>query len=115
FAESLGRPKDAIALWQSILREHPDDFVGSETTWMYAYRSMDRLLAGSGRKLYAPFEAEAEELYQQGLQGDGTAALARVLEEYPNSKRVSDAYLEISRRHVARGQHAEAVRAIHDY
>ena len=115
YCEKRDRYEGALAHYQTLIRDYPEDIIGSRTAWMYGYSRIDAILRGQGRELYAKQESESRQLLQRARESDSTALLQRILDLYPNSTSVSDAYLDISRSHIEQGRHAEAVRSIHEY
>ena len=115
FSEKMGRHAQALDHFQEILRSYPNDSVGRVTTWILAYERVGKLIEERGPSIYAAQQNQAELLFRQAKDGGGTGLLRQILDHFPNSSLVTDAYLEISKRHLEEGRPDVAVHCIHEY
>ncbi len=110
------RGADAVAFYQQALHRYADETIGqtfgnATTIWRFAFDHIQALVASAGPKAYEAQERAAKDLLADGKTGN-LDALRAVLDRYPNSGAVDEAYLELSRRLRESKRDREALAAV---
>ncbi len=111
FQEKLGLWEAEVASLEGLLKETPYEIVAlgnsmETSAGLYAETEITRLIAEHGRACYARFDREAADLVTTGKAEDYT----KVLRVYPNSLKVGEALLGLSRIAASSGRYSEAAR-----
>lgn len=107
--EEQGRHREAVDFYQEVILRFPDAVVGGESAWNYGGKAIERLMETAGRTIYSAQDRRARELLRKGRSGDDLSALRAVLQRYPQSSVVEEAYLELTRRLLEAGSYHEAL------
>ncbi|PIE22814.1 MAG: hypothetical protein CSA62_10215 [Planctomycetota bacterium] len=100
-----------IELLHLILRSYSGEQIDSTPSRAFALAQMRRLLDRFGQKLYAPFEAEAQQLLV-GAAEDGTR-LRSILDRYPLSTAAREALLQLAAQAAQTNDLAKCLTALH--
>jgi outer membrane protein assembly factor BamB len=111
-AERQGRFAEAVAHYQTIIRDYATEALGSDTAWRWARDRISELMERQGANIYAAEESRAAQLFADGRKAESLNALQSLLELYPNSSFAPRAHLEVARRQIASGRAGEAVSSI---
>jgi outer membrane protein assembly factor BamB/tetratricopeptide (TPR) repeat protein len=108
--------EDAIAMYQEALTRFPDEGVqgpaGTISIWRHAYLKIGEIVREKGATVYAAQERAAEALLEDGRKSGNLDALRTLLDRYPNSRHVDEAWIELSRRLREAGKDRDALRAV---
>ena len=96
-ADRVSRREAAVERYQRLLANYPNAVLGARSAWQLAFERIDKLIKRHGRKLYAPQDEQARRLYNEARQSNDASLLRRMLDLYPNSELVRDAYGEMAR------------------
>ncbi|MFG0320019.1 MAG: PQQ-binding-like beta-propeller repeat protein, partial [Planctomycetota bacterium JB042] len=105
-------PERAVAAWQEMIRRHPDLTFDGRPARAYAIDRIARTIASHGAEVYAPFEREAADRHAAAVASKDHAALAAVIERYPNSERVARYRIDLARLQLEAGRTAELFRTV---
>jgi outer membrane protein assembly factor BamB len=98
-AESTGKAREAVAIYQQLLQSYGSEFHEFEPAVFlpvgaYAKRKIKGILQQSGTEPYESVEREAQSLVEQARGGDDGALLASIARNYPNSRAAATALYE---------------------
>nr|MDJ0976391.1 PQQ-binding-like beta-propeller repeat protein [Planctomycetota bacterium] len=104
-----GDARGAVGLLQEAIRELGAEAYGSDTVRERAQRAIARLIADSGRSVYAEHERKARTLVDKARRTNDPVLLERVIREYPNADVLGDALLVRASQELAGGDADKAI------
>ncbi len=96
-AVARGEFANAVLHWQHMLSRYHDRSIAEEPVARYASERIAQAIRDHGSDVYAVFEREAIERRDAALRARDAGALAKVIDEFPNSKVASASRLDLAR------------------
>lgn len=96
YCEDSERPRQAVQIYQNILRQYSDSEYEGTTAHKWAVRQINSLLERHDReKIYGEYDRACFEEYRSAVtKGGGSAEFLRIVQSYPNSKYLPEIQME---------------------
>lgn len=114
-SDQRNKHREAIAHFHHVQVNYPDVPVGQVSAWRYAGDKIQKIIKVQGKGTYSAQEQAARRLLAQALENDDLGGIRTVLRNYPQSSVVENAYLELSRRLLDKGQFKDALGEMQRY
>lgn len=105
----------AVSCYQRILAEFPSERIDESTSSSYAKDHIDFLIQTFGREVYAEFEQEAKDLFEEAKDTRDVRLFEILLELYPNSAHIQNSLLEFSAVLQDRGDYARVLQILRGF